>query len=58
MRKLVRLVAMVFSMLFLLQLQGCSDLPTKENNEPANKVIDDTKNASSVEKVEAEPDCE
>lgn len=58
MRNLVQLVAMVFSMLFFLQLQGCSDLPTKENNEPANKVTDDTKNASSVEKVEAEPDCE
>ena len=58
MRNLVQLVAMVFSMLFFLQLQGCSDLPTKENNEPANKIIDDTKNASSVEKVGAEPDCD
>ena len=58
MRKLVRLVAMVFSMLFLLQLQGCSDLPTKENNEPANVVKDDTKKASSEKKAGAEPDCD
>lgn len=58
MRNLVRAVAIVFSILFFLQLQGCSELPTKENNEPANVVADDTKNASSVEKVEAEPDCD
>ncbi|MDT8451379.1 MAG: hypothetical protein RQ936_01385 [Gammaproteobacteria bacterium] len=57
MHKLVRLVTAVFSMLFFLQIQACADMPTKEQNEPAEKVTEDKKNQSDVVE-EKEPDCD
>lgn len=57
MHKLVRLVAAIFSMLFFFQIQACSDMPTKEQNEPAEKVTEDKKTQSDVI-MEKEPDCD
>ncbi|MDA3870561.1 MAG: hypothetical protein PF589_11635 [Gammaproteobacteria bacterium] len=57
MRSLVRLVAAVFSMLFFLQIQACSDMPTKEQSDSAEKVTEDKKDQSYVVEEE-EPDCD
>lgn len=57
MHKLVRLVAAVFSMLFFLQIQACSDMPTKAQNDPAKNVTEEKKNQTDVAE-EKEPDCD
>lgn len=57
MHKLVRLVAALFSMLFFLQVQACSNMPGKEQNNPSEKVTQDKKNQSDAVEVK-EPDCD
>lgn len=57
MHKLVRLVAVVFSMLFFLQIQACTDMPTKAQNDSAQNVTENKKNQSDVVE-EKEPDCD